>query len=441
LRALLLALLLGATLAAACSPRDSSRRARGEVPDVVLIVIDTIRTQNLSSFGHGRATSPALDALARKSARFTRAYSQAPWTTPSVASLLTSRYPTTLGIRQLRSTLPQELLLLPELLHDAGWTTGAVVSHDFCSSRWGFDQGYDFFDDSNAQGHAEVSSPGVTELALRFLEDHEEDALFLFLHYFDPHYAYVEHEGFEFPEPPGGYHGPVRSGMVFRSLERMAELLNERDIAELLRIYDSEVAFTDHWLGRVLDRLRAQERFENAIVVVTGDHGEAFLEHGALGHTRFLYEELVNVPLLLKLPGMAPRVVERPVELVDVYPTILDALGMAHPPGLVGRSLLAEDEDPRPVFTETSRTNELRAVIEGNTKLILDLESERFELYELASDPGEQRDLADSEPERAAELVATLREWMARVAPESAGTERELSPEERERLRALGYAD
>jgi arylsulfatase A-like enzyme len=229
--------------------------------------------------------------------------------------------------------------------------------------------------------------------------------------------------------------------MVFRSLEHMAELLNERDIAELLRIYDSEIAFVDHWLGRVLDRLRAQQRFENAIVVVTGDHGEAFLEHCALGHTRFLYEELVNVPLLVKLPGMAPRVVERPVELVDVYPTILDALGMTHPPGLVGRNLLAEDEGPRPVFTETSRTNELRAVIEGNTKLILDLESERFELYELASDPGEQRDLADSEPERAAELVATLREWMARVAPESAGTERELSPEERERLRALGYAD
>ncbi len=178
--------------------------------------------------------------------------------------------------------------------------------------------------------------------------------------------------------------------------------------------------------------------YESAVTIVTADHGEEFLDHGALDHAKTLYDELMNVPLLVKLPGRSPATVDRPVTLVDVLPTLADWLDVEPPAGTHGVSLLADEDALRPIFLETQRLRRLRGVVRGDLKLIVDLESGKVELFDLSTDPDERTDLSDSRPEE----VETLRRLV-----EGFGAERvlegreplELTDEERARLKALGY--
>ena len=416
-------------------------------PSIVLIVVDTLRKDHLSCYGHARETTPHVDRLAAEGVRFDLAYSQAPWTTPSIASLLTSRYPTSIGIRTERSVLSDDLVLLPEVLSDAGWSTGAVVSHTFCSSEWNFDQGFDHFDESNVLGHAAVTSEDVTARALEFVDQQTADApFFLWAHYFDPHFAYVEHAD----HPFGGgddYAGPIESGMQFSELFKMRGDLDEADVDEIRRLYDSEIAHTDRAIGALLDGLRARGIFDEALIVFTADHGEEFFDHGALGHARQMYQELVNVPLIVKFPqgsGLAGSVAE-PVPLLDIFPTVLAVAGVGVPPGVEGRALVDEAGALRPqrrsFFSETARRGGVRAVVSGNWKLIEKAREGTYELYELAPDSRDSVDLARQNPERTAELTGLLDAWwraQAAAAPED--LERELGEAQLQELRDLGYA-
>jgi arylsulfatase A-like enzyme len=341
------ALGLTAQLLAGCGAETGSRPgpAAADRPSVLLIVVDTLRRDHLGAYGHPRSPSPNLDRLAADSVRYDDAVSQAPWTLPSVGSLLTSRQPGALGLTRFSSALGDDAVLLSELLQRHGYATGAVVSHRFCSSRWGFDQGFDVFDEDNARGHGAVTSPGVSDRALAFLDAHGERPFFLWLHYFDPHFDYLEHEGFGRPRD-AAYEGPIRSGMEFPRLFELRGSLAPRDVDELRRIYESEIAFTDHHIGRVLDRLRESGRLERTVVVLTADHGEEFLEHGGLGHSRTLYQELLAVPLLVRIPGRAPGVVTSRVALLDVLPTVLAALSLPPASGAAGAELPAPASVP-----------------------------------------------------------------------------------------------
>lgn len=440
------ALLLGLLLALLGGCAEAPRAPR---PSVVLIVVDTLRKDHLSCYGHERATTPHLDRLAAEGVRFDLAYSQAPWTTPSIGSLLTSHYPPSIGIRTERSVLSEELLLLPEVLRDAGWRTGAVVSHTFCSSEWNFDQGFESFDESNVLGHAAVTSGAVTARALEFVDAQGDAPFFLWAHYFDPHFAYVEHSEFAFGGA-GDYAGPVQSGMLFSELFQMRADLSAADLHELRRLYDSEIAHTDRAIGALLDGLRERSLFDEALIVFTADHGEEFFDHGALGHARQMYQELVNVPLIVKLPlslrgAQTPASVLRPVPLLDVFPTVLDVAGVEVPPGIEGRSLLRTDgtlePELRPFFAETARRGGVRAVIRGPWKLIEKAREGTFELYALDSSSRDGEDLATARPELAAELEALLSEWWAaELAAAPTDQEREFGAAELERLRSLGYA-
>ena len=429
---------LGAALGG-CAPATDGRAA----PNVVLVVVDTLRADHLSCYGHARETSPHLDRLAAEGVRFERAISQAPWTTPSVASLMTSRYPSAVGVGSERAVLADELELLPELLARAGYLTGAVVSHTFCSARWNFDQGFDWFDQSNIGGHAAVTSPGVTARALEFVDWAGDEPFFLWAHYFDPHFRYVEHEGLEYGGR-GDYDGPIESGLDFKYLFDRRFDLTPADLNELRRIYDSEVAFTDRWVGALLDGLRERGRYDDTLVVVTGDHGEEFGDHGDLGHARQLYRELLGVPLIVKPPvgarGVPPpgSVATHPVALLDVLPTILELAGFEALHGLEGRGLFGPT-DPRPIVSETARAGGVRSVTLGEWKLIQWLEDGRSELYRISIDPRERADLAAELPDEVERLEAALARWErdTRVRVER---ELDLSPEELERLQALGYA-
>jgi arylsulfatase A-like enzyme len=415
--------------------------------DVVLIAVDTLRADHLGFLGYERATSPHLDALARDALVFEHAIAPAPWTTPSFAAVFTGVHPGALGIRE-PVPLPAEAVTLAEILCRAGWQTAGVVSHTYVGQRYGFDRGFAHWDESSAGGHAFVSSERVTDLAIRSLDRLAEAPapFFLFVHYFDPHYDFQEHPDFPFS---AGYTGSVRSEADnIGTLQQLARegALDAADLQSLRDRYDSEIAFTDHHIGRLLGRLKQRGRYDGALVVFLADHGEGFAERPDrwIGHGVHLYDELVHVPLLLKLPARARigRVTD-PVSTADVPATVLDVLG--NPAEAPGRSLLRPAPAPPPVFSQTWSRGTQRAVVEGRWKLIRRERSGRSELYDLRRDPGELQDVSRHHPDVVDRLERVLSEWREEqeaLARRFSATERPLlSPEDRERLRGLGYAE
>ncbi len=430
----LLLLAIASPVAVACRPPPAPRT-------VVLVVVDTLRADRLGLYGNSRPTSPRLDELGRDAIVYRRAYAQAPWTTASIASLLTSRFPRTLGIAQESSILDERWTLLPELFRAAGYRTGAVVSHTFCSRRWGFGQGFESFDESNVGAPEDAIAPGVSDAGIAFLEAHPDEPVFLFLHYFDPHFSYVEHEGFRFAPAPG-YQGPIADRVRAPSLRRLRDGLSQADVHEMQRVYDSEVAWVDHHIGRVLDALRRSGRYAGAAIVVTADHGEEFLDHGSLGHGRTLYDEQLHVPLLVKLPGRAPGLVDDPVALLDVFPTLASVAGLSLDGGERGVDLLdREPPDPRPLFAETERFGRFRSVRLGAFKLIENTRTGAVQLFDLQQDPDERRNLAEHDRRRLSELENALEQWRVATPRGPVHREIDLSAEERERLKALGYLE
>ena len=376
----------------------------GPMP-IVLIVVDTLRRDHLSCYGYPRETSPQLDRLAADSVQFLRPVSQAPWTTPSIGALMTSQYPMRLGIEDTRSVIHEDEAMLAEVLQAEGYRTHAVISHTFCSEKWGFAQGFETFDESNIRGHHATVGEDVSSRAIEFLDEQPAgEPFFLWLHYFDPHFAYKEQSGFEFQQAPP-YEGPVRSDMPFSQLRGLRRQLQPKDVAEIHRLYDSEIAYTDRAIGRVLERMRELGLYERSLIIFTGDHGEEFLEHGDIGHTKTVYEEVLAVPLLVKVPGMAASRVERPVALVDVFPTVLELLELEAPVPLVGQSLFEEPAEPASIFAQTGKKSKRIALREGRYKYIFDQQSKEGVLYDLETDPEELRDRAAHERER----VRTMR--------------------------------
>jgi arylsulfatase A-like enzyme len=223
----------------------------------------------------------------------------------------------------------------------------------------------------------------------------------------------------------------------FGELLKQQGQLGDADAAELVRRYDSEIRFTDHHIGRVLAHLREREQLDRTLVVLTADHGEEFLDHGRLGHTKTLYDEVVGVPLIVRAPGAGPAVVEEPVALVDVVPTILEALGLPVPDELEGLPLGATSAG-RFLFTSTDRRQPKRAAVGRGRKRIHDLRTGRYEEYDLLSDPREQRPSEAADPA----LASALERFEQRLTEEHRVTPSlDLSPGERERLRLLGYGD
>ena len=411
--------------------------------NVVLIVVDTLRADHLGAWGHERPTSPHIDALARSGIRYAQATSQAPWTSPSIGSLMTGQYPGTLGIRRDNTILPQQATTLAESLSAAGLRTAAMVSHSFCGSDWQFDQGFEAFDESNVLGHLGVSSAGVTEGALAFLEDAADGPFFLWLHYFDPHYAYQLHLDHDVVGP-SPYDGPVRPGMPISELKGMAADLNETDVDALHRFYDSEIAFTDHHIGRVLDRLEALGLTEDTLVVFTADHGEAFLDHGRIGHATTLYQELLHVPLIVRCPGWGAATVDDPVGNIGIFATVMACLGLPQPEDLAAGPLPPAGRPPDLVFSQTSKGGEQAMIRVGDHKVIASRlkKRPRFALYDLATDPTEQNDLASQGSATLAEMSGQLTELYQQIdrgamPPETIDIDGWLKAN----LEALGYVE
>ncbi len=464
--ALLVVVVVGASLPQVL-PLHAASAALGSRP-VLLVTVDTLRADALSA-----ATTPHLDRLAQEGIRFTRAYAPSPWTIPSIYSLLTSRLPHEIGMTgQRKLRLDDAIPRLPQIL-PAGFAKRAVVTNVFGASRWGSWTGFDSVEsgdlvdvvrDSLLRGlilprlvlglrplrypMTEARADRITDQGLRHLEALDGGSFLLWLHYYDPHTPY---------DPPAPFDtevGPPRSklsGIRKRSLAflRSGMKLDAGDRAHIKALYEGEVRYTDAAIGRLWDGLQKLGLWDDALIIVAADHGEEFWEHGSVEHGHTLYEELIHVPLLVKLPGSlhAGRVIEDPVSLLDIVPTILDVLGHSPAEELVmrGRTLLPSLERAEAAkapgrslyFEAVVHYRELKGVLDAPWKLIHDPETGADQLFNLEEDAAERINRAVEEEDRLQALRAWIEPYLQ--AEQALAEPDSIDPELLRRLKALGY--
>ena len=424
--------------------------------NVVFLGIDTLRADATSLYGsslHGRDTTPNLRKLAERGVLFENAHSQAPWTLPAFASMFTGKYPHEHGAYSLSGVLRPREVALAEVLRECGYESSAAVAHSYVDAYHGLSQGFERFDESNVLGHQAVTGRAVTDLALGWIEAARERPFFVFAHYFDPHYEYVDHAEWPWAD---GYSGWLAAQLDFDNLEKNRQLLEKPELDFLVDRYEEEIAYTDREIGRLLERLGALGRLESTWIVVVGDHGEEFLERGGVGHTTGLHEEQVHVPLLVVPPlgSLGAARVARVVETRDVFGTLLARLGVDFAPGAQQRDLLlhaesgADDGDGKAFSIvwlpdaqlKWGKRFRLAALRDGNWKLIRDYTRDRALLYDLAGDPRERHDLSLERPEIAQRLRATLETWVQEQQNRGGAAERRpIDKDLARKLEELGY--
>lgn len=425
------AVFLGAALllahgALAVGTADASRG--DEQPNVIVILVDALRADHLGSYGYGRETSPALDAFARDAVLFEEAITQSTFTKSSIASLFTGRAAYEHGVywgdhRDRAGHLTSDVLLdrettLAEALRSRGYLTAAWVQNSHLRDYMGFAQGFVEYRDQQGD---------VDRINRRFLGwlrgPARHHQLFAYLHYIDLHDPYL-------PEPPydrlfgdgsdfyagidlaewGAFLGGVRDGRI---------TLSAGDVAELEALYDGQIRYLDDRIGRLFEELKKLDLYDRSLIVVTSDHGDAFMEHGFISHSATPYEELVRVPLLVKLPGgrHGGRRVERQVRLIDVFPTVLDLLDIPRSRRISGCSLVPwiENAPEGAAGGEGCDLAVIEIAEEEGAAPTLALRSQGLkyirgpageELYDLSTDPEEAHDLSETGPE--ADLAGRL---------------------------------
>lgn len=442
---------------------------RGGV-NVLLVVLDTTRADAVSATGEPGTITPTLDALAREGVVYERARSTSAWTVPSHGSLFTGRYPSRHGARHGSPALHPAQQTLAELLrrtHD----TGGFSENPHIRTDQGWAQGFGTYIDSWRWRDRVDTPPQTISMALDWLDRRPGGRpFFLFVNLMDAHLPYAPPpEWAERFVPPGADPETLTRLRGVGSPEQQAHLVGEAPIPErdfeLLRgLYRAEVAWADYRVANLVTALRHRGTLDRTLVVVVADHGEQIGEHGLLGHQFALYESLLRVPLILRLPGLFEGGQRRdaPVQLVDVAPTVLEVVGVprAEWPDMDGRSLISDAPGPdrrvvaeyAPPIEEVERiarrfegsdtallSEAIRSVQVGTLKLIA-RSGGAVELYDLEDDPGETRDLAVTRPDD----VARLAEGVAFGSEVATGGEAEaaaIDAQTREALRALGYVE
>jgi arylsulfatase A-like enzyme len=391
-------------------------------PPVILISIDTLRADHLSAYGYSKVRTPNIDAFAQGGTLYGDVSAQAPLTLPSHTSLFTSTYPFENQIEENAERVPAGVVTLAAVLKAQGYKTTAFISSVFLEREMGLDQGFESYD---SPFHFEAFSPmsgsmffgGATQnpygvrdrrdgalvigAANRWLNAHQGQPVFVFLHLFDLHKPYTR----------GGY--------------------------------DDELLYVDHLLGALKQSLEQKGWWDKSLVAVFSDHGEGLGDHGEASHGYFVYQSTLHVPLLVHWPSgtaVRPARDSQPAGLIDVAPTILDALHIAQPTSFEGKSLLSEP--PRFVYGESVHAHDafgwapLRSLRMGALKYI---EAPKPELYNLQDDPQEKVNLMAREGAKATELQGTLHKLLIRYAPKRPSSPGEVSPATRALLGSLGY--
>jgi len=397
--------------------------AANDVRNILLISIDTCRADHLSCYGYPRRTTPNIDQLAQEGILFTNVYTLAPFTLPAHSSMLTGTVPPYHGIRDNGSNkLGQSNVTLAEILKGKGFYTGAIVSTFILDSKFGLHQGFDYYNDrfekpGNTLDINERTGEEANRLAFEWLDRHKRERFFLFLHYYEPHYNYTP------PEP-------------------FASSFQDN-------LYAGEIAYTDYCIGQVIEKLKEMGLYESTLIIVTSDHGEMRGEHGERSHGYFIYQSVLKVPLIFKLPGnQKGKKIDDSVSIIDIVPTLYAVLGIKGPDHVQGQDLSGYFEEKhssiqdRPLYCESMTptrygANSLMGVIADGWKYI---QTTRPELYDLVEDPGETNNLAKQQPYRARILNGHLRQILEEsVRKDSSDSKAELDEEDRKRLESLGY--
>jgi len=432
-------LTLAATALAAPCLRGQSRPAR---PNFLLISIDTLRADHMSLYGYPRRTTPNLERMAAEGVWFRNAYSVTSWTGSSHASLFTGVYPPVHQLDHQEMRLAQGWPTLAGLLRDHGYQTQALISGPMVETRMGFGQGFDHFDESTyktaidfAALRQQVNYPGITDkqaheeillyktqtgetvrqAAEQFLETPPPAPWFLFLHLWDVHGDYTPPPQYDIFDP--GYSGSIDGNI---KSQKVHADMDPRDLQRFVSLYDAEILWTDHQLGLLMEALRRSPAAQDTCVILFSDHGEEFFEYGNKGHGHNLHDILIHVPLIFWWPGRAGRgvVVDQPVSMVDVAPTLLSMASREVPRHFQGRDLSAALE---------GRVNQLTAVpqfgslfFRGRTeiysiryplKLIQNATSGELYLYNLMLDPAERNNLSPQFLPTAQRMNDDLRRW------------------------------
>jgi len=400
-----------------CDGRDFSMRDLARPPgdktpvpvafrkqwNVLLLTIDTVRYDHTSFGGYRdgprhRDTTPRLAELVDRATSFTFTVAPSAGTMASVPAILTSKFFHS-GIaldENVKKGKPPRLkpenLLIGEIMKSGGYTTGAITSHEYFQD-WGMNQGMDTYDNEIGKDGDpfKITSSLITDRALAWVSRQQGKKWFLWVHYIDPHGRYVAH-------PDSVSYGTT-----------------EEDL------YDGELAYTDHHIGRLLDELARLPGGNQTIVVITSDHGDGFNEHGFINHGQALYRELLHVPMIIEVPDNLPRKIGGAVTNLDILPTIAELCGIdTGPATFEGQSLVPQifygtEEPDRIVFSETNFPTPIRAAVSQDQKLIYNLRSNLYELYDLKKDPWEKTNIWNKDPAKGARLKDALDRWLERV--------------------------
>ena len=447
--------LSGSILSNGCAGRRRDKR-----PNVLLISIDTTRRDHCSAYGYKRQTTPNLRAFAEQGASFDLAYAPTSTTGPSHATFFTSLYPVAHHVVKNGLRLSEEYETIAEILNAQGYQTASVVSSFVLDARFGYAQGFTFYDDDFQPSEATVIAQGkpweghriegafdrradhTTKRAVRWLEEHRNPdyPFFLFVHYFDPHDPYIPPESFVSRFVPDKYFPTSLDKTIGR--------------------YDAEIALADQEVGNLLKALERMGLKDDTLVVITSDHGEGLMQHGHLYHGVNIYEETVRVPLIFRWTSRIPqgRLFTAPVGLIHLTPTILDLIGIKPDRwSFQGRSLAASicGQTPlnpeRPVYLYRRHykgenigkiwvKGEKFGIRLGTLKYIEGQEEETKELFDLSADPQELTNLYTTFPKKAAQLASKLEQWRQKHAGAKPVRGR-ISEEDLARLRSLGYVE
>ncbi|HEV2853690.1 MAG TPA: sulfatase [Thermoanaerobaculia bacterium] len=435
-------------LSAGTAPAAFHPAGSGRPFNVVVYLVDTLRADHLGCYGYGKPVSPRIDAFAREAALFRHAVAQAPWTRPAVATILTGLLPRTHGVNRKKHALAPEAVTLAETLRDRGYRTAGFITNGNVARSFGFGQGFDIYE---LLGRRRSAATDVNARAALWLEkEWKRDApFFLYLHTVEPHAPYAPPEPFRQRFAPGAKDEALTRMRFLHQIEEGKVPATPELRRNLLDLYDAEIAANDAAFGNLIDLLHQRGLWQDTVVVFVSDHGEEFLDHGGWEHGRSLHTEMLDVPLIVRIPGLGNgQTVDRQAQHADVVPTILDALGLPVPAAVEGRSLLPwlagrapEGNGAEEAFSWLDEYGIKAASVTTPEWRLIDgrLPTVGRSLYDRRSDPRERSDLAADRPVRAGYLATRIRsEERPRKGMLRAG-EGTLDPEVRQQLRALGY--
>ena len=425
---------------------------------VIVVVADTLRADHLGLYGYARPTSPHLDVWAEEGRVYERAFATAPWTLPSFGSLYTGRWPMRhragvmkegdwLG-RSVPNRLSSDIPTLAEILRDQGFVTGAVMNNPYLDPSFGVARGFDVYDHVPGDNQDIRRADVMVARAFELIDQWGDRPFFLVLHLFDPHMDYDP------PEPVRGMFSAAYTTQLSLPVAELGQLrrreldLSEDDIEFVRAAYDEEVLFVDQQLEQLRRGLEVRGLRDDALVVLTSDHGEELFDHDGFEHGHAMWQELVNVPFVVWGPGVQPGREVAPVSLVDVMPTVLEWVGAEAVTDLDGLSLWAnltaqEPVDDRALLMESPLYGRPHtSLVRWPFKMIVDAHDTPVSLVDLGQDPLERTNVLESHPTVADAMTAELhahRRTAARArveAPDEAATP---SDEILERLKSLGY--